>query len=87
MASEERWTPLELVRWTTDYFRTHALPSPRLDAELWQRRPQHPAVGAPRNARAERGRASTGARPRELVVPFSDGGAHISILGRTLPQL
>ncbi len=34
MASEERWTPLELVRWTTDYFRTHALPSPRLDAEL-----------------------------------------------------
>ena len=34
MASEECWTPLELVRWTADYFRTHALPSPRLDAEL-----------------------------------------------------
>ena len=34
MASEDCWTPLELVRWTTDYFRAHALPSPRLDAEL-----------------------------------------------------
>ena len=34
MSSKDCWTPLELVRWTTDYFRTHALPSPRLDAEL-----------------------------------------------------
>jgi release factor glutamine methyltransferase len=34
MASEACWTPLELVRWTTDYFRARALPSPRLDAEL-----------------------------------------------------
>ena len=26
------WTPLALVRWTTDYFRKHGLPTPRLDA-------------------------------------------------------
>ncbi len=32
--SEKSWTPLELVRWTTDYFRDHGIPSPRLDAEL-----------------------------------------------------
>jgi release factor glutamine methyltransferase len=28
------WTPLELVRWTTDYFKRHGISSPRLDAEL-----------------------------------------------------
>jgi release factor glutamine methyltransferase len=28
------WTPLALVRWTTDYFQKHGLPTPRLDAEL-----------------------------------------------------
>ena len=28
------WTPLALVRWTTDYFRKHGLSTPRLDAEL-----------------------------------------------------
>ena len=28
------WTPLELLRWTTGYFEKHAIPSPRLDAEL-----------------------------------------------------
>ena len=28
------WTPLELVRWTTAYFERHAVPTPRLDAEL-----------------------------------------------------
>jgi hypothetical protein len=28
------WTPLELLRWTTSYFESHGIPSPRLDAEL-----------------------------------------------------
>jgi len=28
------WTPLELVRWTGEYFKTHGVQSPRLDAEL-----------------------------------------------------
>ena len=28
------WTPLELVRWTTGYFKEHGVPSPRLDAEI-----------------------------------------------------
>ncbi len=28
------WTPLELVRWTTGYFKEHGIPSPRLDAEV-----------------------------------------------------
>ncbi|MFQ5697353.1 MAG: peptide chain release factor N(5)-glutamine methyltransferase [Myxococcota bacterium] len=32
--SERVWTPLELVRWTTDYFGRSGIPSPRLDAEL-----------------------------------------------------
>ena len=30
----ERWTPIELVRWTTDYFRGCGIATPRLDAEL-----------------------------------------------------
>jgi release factor glutamine methyltransferase len=34
MMSASRWTPLELVRWTTGYFEKHGVPSPRLDAEL-----------------------------------------------------
>jgi release factor glutamine methyltransferase len=29
-----RWSPLELVRWTTGYFERSGVPSPRLDAEL-----------------------------------------------------
>ena len=33
-AAPESWTPLELVRWTADYFARHEVPSPRLDAEL-----------------------------------------------------
>lgn len=32
--SEPVWTPLALVRWTVDYFQTHGVPAPRLDAEL-----------------------------------------------------
>ena len=28
------WTALELVRWTTGYFKEHGIPSPRLDAEV-----------------------------------------------------
>lgn len=32
--SERVWTPVELVRWTTGYFKEHGVPSPRLDAEL-----------------------------------------------------
>lgn len=32
--SERVWTPLELVRWTTDYFGRSGIPSPRLDAEV-----------------------------------------------------
>ena len=28
------WTPLDLVRWTTGYFKEHGVPSPRLDAEV-----------------------------------------------------
>ncbi len=32
--SDKVWTPLELVRWTADYFRRSGIPSPRLDAEL-----------------------------------------------------
>jgi len=32
--SEAVWTPLELVRWTTDYFKSHGVESPRLDAEV-----------------------------------------------------
>jgi release factor glutamine methyltransferase len=28
------WTPLELVRWTAQYFGQHGVPSPRLDAEV-----------------------------------------------------
>jgi release factor glutamine methyltransferase len=34
VSGPERWTPLELVRWTREYFERHELPSPRLDAEL-----------------------------------------------------
>lgn len=34
MTSPARWTSLELVRWTTEYFRRHALDTPRLDAEV-----------------------------------------------------
>ena len=33
-APQQVWTPLELVRWTGEYFRTHGVESPRLDAEL-----------------------------------------------------
>jgi len=32
--SAEEWKLMELVRWTTDYFKQHDVPSPRLDAEL-----------------------------------------------------
>ena len=32
--SDKIWTPLELVRWTTGYFKEHGVPSPRLDAEI-----------------------------------------------------
>lgn len=28
------WTALDLVRWTTGYFKEHGIPSPRLDAEV-----------------------------------------------------
>ena len=28
------WTPLDLVRWTTGYFKEHGVASPRLDAEV-----------------------------------------------------
>ena len=28
------WTPVDLVRWTTGYFKEHGIASPRLDAEL-----------------------------------------------------
>jgi release factor glutamine methyltransferase len=34
MSREAVWTPLELVRWTGEYFKTHGVESPRLDAEL-----------------------------------------------------
>lgn len=33
-AVAQRWTPLELVRWTSAYFGRHEIASPRLDAEL-----------------------------------------------------
>ncbi|MBW2279930.1 MAG: peptide chain release factor N(5)-glutamine methyltransferase [Deltaproteobacteria bacterium] len=32
--SDKVWTPLELVRWTTGYFKDNGIPSPRLDAEI-----------------------------------------------------
>jgi len=32
--ADKVWTPLELVRWTTDYFREHGVSQARLDAEL-----------------------------------------------------
>lgn len=32
--SAEEWKLMDLVRWTTDYFKQHDVPSPRLDAEL-----------------------------------------------------
>jgi release factor glutamine methyltransferase len=32
--SEKRWTVLELLRWTTDYFRAKGIETPRLDAEV-----------------------------------------------------
>lgn len=28
------WTPLKLIRWTTDFFKKKGIPNPRLDAEL-----------------------------------------------------
>jgi release factor glutamine methyltransferase len=34
VSGPERWTPLELVGWTREYFERHEVPSPRLDAEL-----------------------------------------------------
>ncbi len=33
-AAGERWTVLELIRWTQGYFERHGVPSARLDAEL-----------------------------------------------------
>lgn len=32
--SERIWTTVDLVRWTTGYFKEHGVPSPRLDAEV-----------------------------------------------------
>ncbi len=32
--SDRVWTPLDLVRWTTGYFKENGVPSPRLDAEV-----------------------------------------------------
>jgi len=32
--SAEEWKLMELVRWTTEFFKQHDVPSPRLDAEL-----------------------------------------------------
>jgi release factor glutamine methyltransferase len=32
--SSPDWSPLDLVRWTTDYFRRHGIQTPRLDAEI-----------------------------------------------------
>lgn len=34
IARERSWTVLELLRWTTDYFKRHGIESARLDAEL-----------------------------------------------------
>ncbi|MEE8558653.1 MAG: peptide chain release factor N(5)-glutamine methyltransferase [Myxococcota bacterium] len=34
MSEEGGWSPLELVRWTTAYFRGHGVETPRLDAEV-----------------------------------------------------
>jgi release factor glutamine methyltransferase len=34
MSRPTDWTPLELVRWTTDYFQRKGLETPRLDAEV-----------------------------------------------------
>ena len=34
MASDQPWTIGRLLQWTTDYFRQHSSPSPRLDAEV-----------------------------------------------------
>ena len=34
MSGPTVWTPLELVRWTTGYFRRNGLETPRLDAEI-----------------------------------------------------
>lgn len=34
MSARREWSPLELVRWTTEYFGHHQIPTPRLDAEL-----------------------------------------------------
>jgi len=33
--SKSRWTILELIKWTTDYFTSHAIDSPRTTAELF----------------------------------------------------
>ncbi|MDO4574565.1 MAG: peptide chain release factor N(5)-glutamine methyltransferase [Planctomycetia bacterium] len=33
-SSEERWTVLRLLTWTSDYLKKYAAPSPRLDAEV-----------------------------------------------------
>jgi len=34
VSGERSWTVLELLRWTTDYFKRHGIESARLDAEL-----------------------------------------------------
>lgn len=34
MTQPRNWTPLDLIRWTAEYFARHALATPRLDAEL-----------------------------------------------------
>ena len=34
VSSEERWTVLRVLQWTTDYLRRHGSETPRLDAEL-----------------------------------------------------
>lgn len=33
-SEEKRWTVLALLRWTTEYFRSHGVETPRLDAEV-----------------------------------------------------
>jgi len=34
MSAPQDWKLMDLVRWTADFFRSHDVPSPRLDAEL-----------------------------------------------------